>query len=429
MTATETASAAKGKGAHPVPEAASVQLPDSDRSDASDASDDETDEETAKFLKSKAGKRAVKKHAKKIAKKAIEKQKAAAAAAVTAAATSPANDGPDKDPSDNSGSSDDESGEPDEEDGAPSKGQATTYKLPSERPDFHKNIKWVREALKDIDKLNTKNWYTWNPRFLDAIRVWPEAAAHLLADEQQDEEKFDAKLDLMLVIIVQGACQTTGLNNINFALARPKDTPSWRLNSLYFHLEDTLLKTEKLNKPELLRQVSAIRMMNSDVRKLVSTIREHWAKADSMGYPLSEDLKIQTLTTQARFNLGYSNAIDSLEVNGNAADFEFVAGALMLKQDRQALRMPGRVPGSGNTTNPPVVSGSIRNAEANVDQANSEAGLPEINSAAYWRGKRGPNGEPAVCYHCLEPGHLIRNCPSKHLPPKRRNQVNDQGST
>jgi hypothetical protein len=238
----------------------------------------------------------------------------------------------------------------------------------------------------------------------------------------------------MLVITVQGACQTTGANNISFALARPKDSPSWRLNSLYLHLEKTLLKTDKLNKPELLRQVSAIRMMNSDVRKLVSTIREHWAKADSMGYPLSEDLKIQTLTTQARFNNGYSYAIDSLEVNGNADDFEYIAGALMLKQDRQVLRTPGRVAGSSNTTNPQIVTGNIRNAEANIDPVNSEsmAASSEITSTNYWKGKRGPNGEPASCYHCQEPGHVARACPSKHLPPKPRINIapaNNQAST
>lgn len=138
----------------------------------------------------------------------------------------------------------------------------------------------------NLDKLNIKNWYIWNPRFLRIMKTWPEAAAHLNAEYKNDTNKYDAILDNRLVVVVDGACQTTGINSINFVITRPMDSPSWTLNSLYSHLKQTLLEIDRLSKPELLPQTSdtcmmksellcqvrAIRMVNSDVRKLVISI-------------------------------------------------------------------------------------------------------------------------------------------------------------
>lgn len=411
MSSTNPASKDKSQEVEP----ANITAPESRNSDASDASDEELDKEAEKYLKTKAGKRALKKAAKKLAKKDQEKQQAeiaAAAAAAAAAAEAATKDANDSNFSDSSESSNEEESEESDDESMPQ-----ARKLPSKQRDFHENLKWFQNTIDKVDKLNTKNWHTWSPRVLDTFRAWPDASQRL-----QGKGHFDPQLDLMLVLALQGACQTSGSNNVNFAIARPKDAPSWILHDFYVHLEKTLLKTESLNKPELLRQVSAIRMMNNDVRKLVQAIREHWSKADAMGYPLSEDLKIQTLTTQARYVQSYSYAIDSLEVNGNADDFEYIAQALILKQDRQALREAGRTAGSSNTNYTPKVMANARIAKAETNQADPEAMVSstEITSHKYWIGKPGPNGEPSVCYHCQKPGHVAKACPDAHLPPVPR---------
>ncbi|TKY88453.1 hypothetical protein EX895_002441 [Sporisorium graminicola] len=172
------------------------------------------------------------------------------------------------------------------DDEVPKKHLMDIFKKPSQRADYHKNIKWVREVLHDMPKLNTKNWYAWNPKFIDAIEVWPEAMKHLNGTYKTGSIKFDYKLDRMLSIIMQGACQQSGPDNINFAISRPKGSPSWSLHQFYHHLEDLLTKADNITSAELLRQVDNIHMLNGDVRKLVATIRNHWARAQQIRHPL-----------------------------------------------------------------------------------------------------------------------------------------------
>ena len=52
--------------------------------------------------------------------------------------------------------------------------------------------------------------------------------------------------------------------------------------------------------------------------------------------------------------------------------------------------------------------------------ANAEA-LAAIQHEFYWRGKAGANGPPAVCYNCLQPGHISKVCKE---PPRPRSAGN-----
>ncbi|SPC61410.1 uncharacterized protein UHOD_11587 [Ustilago sp. UG-2017b] len=47
-----------------------------------------------------------------------------------------------------------------------------TYKNPSHCSDFHQRLSRTHDALKEVPKLTTKNWYTWNPCFRGILSNW-----------------------------------------------------------------------------------------------------------------------------------------------------------------------------------------------------------------------------------------------------------------
>jgi hypothetical protein len=275
------------------------------------------------------------------------------------------------------------------------------YKRPSKRDDFFGQLKWVKSALDNAPKLNTKNWYAWNPRFLSALGTWKDAVRHLEGTVKPGDDRFDEVLDDHLETILEGTCEVNGTNSVNFMLTRPRDSQPWTFHGLYEKLKSSLLKLDGLNKATLLREAGNIRMYNSDVRKLVDAIRNHWAKADVMGHPLDQQLKIQTLLTSARYNGSYANCIDILEDTGNADDFDSIAASLFKRNDRLLQRPTHRIAG------PTAPTGSIRMAEGLQAEAYPDS---------YWNGRPGPNGETPKCYNCYQTGHISKKCPKPQRP-------------
>ena len=276
------------------------------------------------------------------------------------------------------------------------------YKKPSARSDFHNRITRLREALRDVPKLNVKNWYAWQPRLSSIISTWPPATKHLLGLIKEGDKKYDRVLDGELVTVIQGACLMNGTDNIAYLVNRPAYAEPWRIHEFYEHLKTDLTKMDQLNKASLLNQVGMIRMYHSDVRKLVHDINSHWSTALSMGHDLGEVTKIKTLLDQARYNPTYASCIDTLEDTGHSSDFNTVCAALFKRQDRLELKQAHRV-------------GSARVAEAETAPAG------DGSSPNYWRGRPGRNGGPAVCYNCFQPGHISRVCTAPRRPPRDDN--------
>ncbi|SPC64858.1 uncharacterized protein UHOD_12286 [Ustilago sp. UG-2017b] len=136
------------------------------------------------------------------------------------------------------------------------------YKLPSKRCAFLHEVAQLNDALKDTPKLTTKNWYAWNPRFWDILATWSPALKHL------------------------------------DGITKPGDR---KIHKLYYRLKKDLTKMEHIAESTLLYEASKIHMFNADVRKFSTDLDEHWAKAETMGFNLTQVLKIKTLINQAKF--------------------------------------------------------------------------------------------------------------------------------
>ncbi|SYW79989.1 uncharacterized protein UHO2_05169 [Ustilago hordei] len=256
------------------------------------------------------------------------------------------------------------------------------YKRPLKCDDFLGLLRWFSTTIGVAPKLNIKNWHVWNPLFLDAIDTWSDALRHLQGK-------------------VKPVCEIEGPNNLNYILARPKDSTPWTFHELYEQIKTNLLKNDDLDQATILRDAGRLRMYNNDVRKLIEDIRNHWAKADTMGHPLPQLMKIQTLINSARYNASYATYINTLECMGNTHDFDRVAAALLKCQEQMQLKPIHQVAAPG------TASSSIR-----VVESSQTEDYPE----SYWNGKAGPNGEAPKCYNCFDTGHIAKKCPKPRRP-------------
>ncbi|KAJ1033355.1 hypothetical protein NDA13_001347 [Ustilago tritici] len=83
-------------------------------------------------------------------------------------------------------------------------------------------------------------------------------------------------------------------------------------------LKKDLMKMEKSAELTLLNEVGKICTFQANVRKLITNINEHWAKAESMGHALPKILKVKMLIDQARYVTSYHHCIIMLEDTGMA---------------------------------------------------------------------------------------------------------------
>ncbi|KAJ1037837.1 hypothetical protein NDA11_001010 [Ustilago hordei] len=170
----------------------------------------------------------------------------------------------------------------------------------------------------------------------------------------------------------------------------------WTFHKLYEQIKTNLLKNNDLDQATILRDAGHLRMYNNDVRKLIEDIQNHWAKAGTMGHPLPQLMKIQTLINSARYNASYAMYINTLKCMGNTHDFDWVAAALLKCQEQMQLKPIHQVAGSG------TASSSIRVAESSQTEDYPDS---------YWNGKAGPNGEAPKCYNCFDTRHIAKKCP------------------
>ncbi|SAM76813.1 uncharacterized protein UBRO_20021 [Ustilago bromivora] len=148
-------------------------------------------------------------------------------------------------------------------------------------------------------------------------------------------------------MILIGACENEGSNNLNCILARPKDATPWTFHELYKQLKTNLLKNNDLDQATTLCKSSHLCMYNHDIQKLIEYIWGHWVKANTMGHPLPELMKIQMLINSARINASYATYINTLECMGNTHDFDQVTATLLKCQEQMQLKLIHKVPGSG----------------------------------------------------------------------------------
>ncbi|KAJ1590993.1 hypothetical protein NDA11_004895 [Ustilago hordei] len=85
---------------------------------------------------------------------------------------------------------------------------------------------------------------------------------------------------------------------------------------------------EHITESTLLYEASRICMFNADVCKLAKDINEHWAKAEAIGYNLTQVLKIKMLIDQAKFMMVHNNCIMNLQDNGQGMDYDVICAAL-----------------------------------------------------------------------------------------------------
>lgn len=136
------------------------------------------------------------------------------------------------------------------------------------------------------------------------------------------DKKYNHTLDGELCTILQSSALLAGNNNINYLFIRPANSEPWKLHNFYCRLKKDLTKMGKIAKLTLLNKVRKIHMFQADVRKLITGINEHWAKAESMGHALPEILKVKMLIGQARYVTPYHHCIITLEDTGMASSYE-----------------------------------------------------------------------------------------------------------
>ncbi|CCF54656.1 uncharacterized protein UHOR_16679 [Ustilago hordei] len=99
---------------------------------------------------------------------------------------------------------------------------------------------------------------------------------------------------------------------------------------------------EHITESTLLYEASRICMFNADVCKLAKDINEHWAKAEAIGYNLTQVLKIKMLIDQAKFMMVHNNCIMNLQDNGQGMDYDVICAALMTWQQDQTIGVTAR---------------------------------------------------------------------------------------
>ncbi|SAM83975.1 uncharacterized protein UBRO_20799 [Ustilago bromivora] len=139
------------------------------------------------------------------------------------------------------------------------------YKRPSKQDDFLGLLRWFTTTIGVAPKLNNKNWHVWNPLFLDTIDTWSDTLRHLQGKVEPGNEKFNRILDGCLKMILIRACEIEGPNNLNYILARPKDSTPWTFHELYEQIKTNLLKNDDLDQAAILHNASCLQMYNNDV--------------------------------------------------------------------------------------------------------------------------------------------------------------------
>ncbi|KAJ1033422.1 hypothetical protein NDA13_001413 [Ustilago tritici] len=115
------------------------------------------------------------------------------------------------------------------------------YKIPSKHHTFLHEVAQLNDALKQVPKLITKNWYTWNPRLRDILSTWSPALKHLDGITKPGNKKFDQRLDGKLRMILQNNAKLIGQGNVNYLFMRPANAESWGLHELYSRLKKDLV--------------------------------------------------------------------------------------------------------------------------------------------------------------------------------------------
>lgn len=82
---------------------------------------------------------------------------------------------------------------------------SNAYKKPSHCSNFHQRLSCTHDALKEVPKLMTKNWYTWNPHFRGILSNWPAAIKHLDGTVAPGDKKYDCALNGELCSILQSS--------------------------------------------------------------------------------------------------------------------------------------------------------------------------------------------------------------------------------
>ncbi|SAM81797.1 uncharacterized protein UBRO_20019 [Ustilago bromivora] len=104
-----------------------------------------------------------------------------------------------------------------------------TYKKPSCHSEFHQRLSCTHNALKEVPKFTTKNWYAWNPCFRGILSNWPAAMKHLNGTVAPGDKKYNHTLNGELCTILQSSDLLARNDNINYLFVQPANLEPWKL--------------------------------------------------------------------------------------------------------------------------------------------------------------------------------------------------------
>ncbi|SOV06178.1 uncharacterized protein UDID_19427 [Ustilago sp. UG-2017a] len=284
--------------------------------------------------------------------------------------------------------------------------------------------KSVLSIISQIVKLNENNWAIWELMFMDCICPIKNARRTLTGEIPSGHADYDEELDSHLLGLILSSCDHGSTSHIDTYTVREQDEEEQLGSTLYKKLKAALTINSKVKLSTIHDWVHKVKLAQRNIVNLGKELNQIWNDAARLGSRMDEKLKKSTLYCCVKDDWLYTQTVDSLKAAQPGCSYEYAYHALAKKHQEAELSgricTAARVAGNRNTTGQPSGPGQI------------------LNQEGYNRGRRDPANpnEPAKCYKCRQPGHIVINCTNRQgqTPAQQdRNQdstwILDSGAT